>query len=507
MRKFRRACRRSPANPTVAFWTPDAPINKPITSNPLLDPDNDTIISYLAANAAGKGTMDCTLWSVPIYYAGENTRRVLVGHASSLDPTYGTLPSDGWPVPVDPSWKPASEEDGHISIIDTNGWEYSFWKFVNGDTPTAAGGGITDIRSDRITSGFGGATAANFARAAGLVRVEEWERGYIDHALFVATSLTRTGTPPPYRFPALKSDGKNLAGAPQNATIVMGARLQLDPAFDVDAKSSWLPWHRIVAKALQTYGVYVGDTSGNIWGMLGEIPQTTTGAGSTVKHNNQTMYNLGILDRYAALPSDFPWSSMRVLATWDDTVPVPPNPKVHMLRDTFPGPGLDRSFIWQGTNATAVRVEDGRAVIPQTGSYSNALVSGKYDATDSRVFARVYPVMGSTYVTTMALRADKDNWVQMSAGDTTLGLTLSDNGVDTGQSLGGYDPVKDAWWRLREFGGTFYADTSPDGFTWTQRGSVRYPWQATSVAVYFNAGFQMQELPANSYIGPVNIVL
>lgn len=505
MRKLRRALYSRSTPPTsFMWWTADSPIRKPIPANPTVDPDNATIISYLASR--GGGTMDCTLWGAHIYHATESTRRVPIARSSSLDPVYGALATDGWTVPVDPAWRPAPEDDAHISIIDTNGTEYSFWRFVNGASPQASGAGIVNTQSDTITSGYGGATAAKFARAAGMVRVEEWERGYIDHALFMATSLTRTGSPAPYRFPALASDGKNLAGAPYNATLTIGARLQLDPTFDVDAKTAWKPWQRMVAKALQQYGMYVGDTSGNICGLVGEIPQTSTGYASTAKHNNQTMYDLGITDQYPGLPSDFPWSSMRVLAKWDDTVPDKSLTKLSALVDTFPGPGLDRAYKWKATNCVAVKVTVGAAEIPQTAEYANALTSGLHDATESAAYARVSPALGGngTYTTTMLLMRDTNNSVELSIAGSSISFAIKTGGTTTRQTIGTYDSVAHAWLRIREAAGVFYGDTSADGITWTTQKSAAHSWQADTVSLRFLAGNYGTESPASSYVRSVN---
>jgi hypothetical protein len=62
-------------------------------------------------------------------------------------------------------------------------------------------------------------------------------------------------TAPSFRAPATTSDGRTPGG------IAMGSHFQLDPGFDV----SRLPAdQRMIARAMQRYGVYIGDTSGAI---------------------------------------------------------------------------------------------------------------------------------------------------------------------------------------------------------------------------------------------------
>src|SRR4029079_7702764 len=46
------------------------------------------------------------------------------------------------------------------------------------------------------------------------------------------------------------------------------------------------------------------------------------------------------------------------------------------------------------------------------------------------------------------------------------------------------DTTADRWLRLRESGGTIYADTSPDGMTWTNRLSVADPFPVTAVHAF-----------------------
>ncbi len=59
--------------------------------------------------------------------------------------------------------------------------------------------------------------------------------------------------------PATHTDGvyNDIAALPE------GARIQLDPAFNVEAQA-WPRWEKTIAHALQTYGAYVGDTGGSL---------------------------------------------------------------------------------------------------------------------------------------------------------------------------------------------------------------------------------------------------
>src|SRR4029077_4858010 len=101
-----------------------------------------------------------------------------------------------------------------------------------------------------------GAGAAGFGAAGGGVRPEEIAQGHIAHALFFTTPHTRRDF---IACPATHTDGVHA----DPTAIPEGARIQLDPAFPVDAQP-WPRWEKIVAKALQHYGAYLGDTGDSL---------------------------------------------------------------------------------------------------------------------------------------------------------------------------------------------------------------------------------------------------
>lgn len=113
----------------------------------------------------------------------------------------------------------------------------------------------------------------------------------------------------------------------------------------------------------------------------------------------------------------------------------------------------------------------------------------------SSFFAKIVPatIGGGSVQTALVIKHDAHNYVEMSIGpdgqfkayvSNDLNVTLS-NPV-----LPNYDPTAHAYWRIRNDNRlVFRFDTSPDGFTWTEQGSVPYTWDASSVVVTFFAGF------------------
>jgi hypothetical protein len=102
-----------------------------------------------------------------------------------------------------------------------------------------------------------GPRACGFPLVAGLIRPDEVAAGHIDHALVVAYPHIRAGiyTPPastaqPRFDEAIKTRG-----------IPCGGRVQLDPELDLADLSADA---RVIARALQEYGAFVGDYSGSM---------------------------------------------------------------------------------------------------------------------------------------------------------------------------------------------------------------------------------------------------
>ncbi|MGD9160758.1 MAG: hypothetical protein PVG39_20235, partial [Desulfobacteraceae bacterium] len=106
-----------------------------------------------------------------------------------------------------------------------------------------------------------GANGGGTPLIAGLIRPEEIEAGEIRHALLCATPINRKAT--------LYGDPSELCSPPASRTdgygygveyIPEGARIQLDPALDLDSLGL-SEGSKTVAKAMQKYGMIVGDNS------------------------------------------------------------------------------------------------------------------------------------------------------------------------------------------------------------------------------------------------------
>lgn len=77
-------------------------------------------------------------------------------------------------------------------------------------------------------------------------------------------------------------------------------------------------------------------------------------------------------------------------------------------------------------------------------------------------------------------------------GASFLGEVSNNGDVQNFTLRPAYDPIYDAYWRLREFNGSIYFDTSPDGATWNTLGSAPYSWDASNVSISFSTSYGEQ---------------
>lgn len=252
-------------------------------------------------------------WSVPVYTADSSAARVTV---CSDDGQYCTAN-----VPIPANVRPSPDLDGKAVIIDTTtspARSWSFWRLVRqsatrwtaqygafGWTPIdATGDGIVNYEG-----GQWGGRASSWNYLPGLIRLSEIQAGAVEHAIAViwpGQLVTNAAI-----WPALASDGY----CTQNCGP-MGIRIQLDPILDLSTLHLGAGGE-IVARALQVYGGWVGDT-GNTFGVNAE--EFLTASGSV----DPTPWR-GVLDFYAL--SGIPLDRFRVVTVNRADFYTLPNPR------------------------------------------------------------------------------------------------------------------------------------------------------------------------------------
>jgi hypothetical protein len=270
--------------------------NNPIGGNVTLDPNSSAMVANLSSGDR-PGIANTGDFGYPIYYADASTPRYRID--CTMD--WGRCDLENEPVPIPGNARANKGSDGKLQIIDlTSGKAYELWQYRN-DFATASWGHInSDIHNG---DGRPGATGAGVSQIAGIVRLSEVRAGVIDHALTFSTRFCQgPGDGPNYRYPATKSDGKwHGTGA-----VPEGARIQLDPAVNVDAIPGITPGEKMIARALQKYGAYAVDCGVASMAFGFESP----------KLELSPYLAIGFPWDYFAMDR-IPWNRLRVLAAWD----------------------------------------------------------------------------------------------------------------------------------------------------------------------------------------------
>ena len=247
-----------------------SPWNIPISENPEIDPYSDLMINHLKYRAQ-KLKGDMTKWTIPIHVIdSKNSPRVDVKSTSKglnleIDPDRNNI-VEGLPIP-EGVW-PDPEKDGHMVLVDPKrrkSWEFSRAKQLSDNSWIASRISIWDLDGPGFREAFRGtfwwtygSMSSGMPLIAGLIRLEEIEAGEIKHAILCATPINLKTRDPDVKAqvccpPASRTDGRGIGFD----FIPEGARLQLDPALDLDSLGLTPPT-KVVARAMQKYGMYNG---------------------------------------------------------------------------------------------------------------------------------------------------------------------------------------------------------------------------------------------------------
>jgi hypothetical protein len=253
--------------------------------------------------------------------------------ASAGDPAYRLrcggrycpMPIEGDRIRVPAGARPAGGTDGHMAIVQPNGWEYDLYEVKmpidpSGGVIVTNGGGKTrvDGAGTRVP---GGASAAKFGLLGGLIRAQELAAGEIDHALvFVSHCVAKRVVPPAAgRARTCASIGESPRNAPPT-----GARFQL-ALTNAEIAALDLPrWKKAIVRALARYGMYLSDTgggflvqeSGSTYTSFGQPDALESFAGELVGTRGVSTWissRDGRRDYALDLADGIPWQRLRVL--------------------------------------------------------------------------------------------------------------------------------------------------------------------------------------------------
>jgi chitodextrinase len=251
------ACSASPSSLSGRWFADSSPWNAPIPQSPSVVSQSSSWINALYS-AVAEIDINQGAWTPNVFTASQS------------DPTQTMVNQDGWivdSVPIPANLTPSSDSDAHAVILAP--WTnraYEFfglrkdsagnWTFSAADVIGLGGSGWWDgAYSSGGLEGPWGPRASGGALTGGLIRPAEIQAGTIGHALACAAPKNLIGPPV---SPARTSDGSGGSGA-----MPMGSHLQLDPSLDLSTLGLE-PGEEIVARALQTYGAYIVDSSSSL---------------------------------------------------------------------------------------------------------------------------------------------------------------------------------------------------------------------------------------------------
>lgn len=267
------------------FFNAQSPWNTPISAGAAVHPHSRKLIeTNLLCQRPGL-QINMHQWSVPVYFVDSSVKGVDVqcyyAKAHGDKPTFVDSAGKQWiehndagliirdvPIPPDAvpdtsiALRPEVNADAHLCIVDLERrLEWDFCWMAKRDGQWIAGQGIMfDLDGDGVPPNYvGSARASGFPLTAGLIFRDEIEAGVINHPLVFAYNPAGSAHVYP---PASTSDGPRAVNE-HHWGIPEGALVQLDPQLDLDSLKLDRP-ARIIAQALQTYGMYLCDGAGGL---------------------------------------------------------------------------------------------------------------------------------------------------------------------------------------------------------------------------------------------------
>jgi hypothetical protein len=240
-----------------AVFPASNPWNQRVDGLPV-HPRSDAIVRSIGASDSvhpdfGSGRWEGKPIGIPINVVARNAKRASVRFEYASE-------SDRGPYPIPASPKIEGGSDRHILMIQRGSCRlFELFAAARSDGSWRAGSGaIWSLRSNKLRPrGWTSADAAGLPILPGLARQDEVARGEIPHALRFTVSRTRRAFVWPARHYASSLTDPDLPA--------MGQRLRLKRSVDI---SRFPKQARVVATALQRYGMLLADNGSN-WYLSG----------------------------------------------------------------------------------------------------------------------------------------------------------------------------------------------------------------------------------------------
>lgn len=310
----------SPAVPTAQkaaraslIFGPDNAFRQDISKAPVAR-DSAALVKHLMSqitpNYGGQVTFNAHEFNSSMYVADAQTPTQTIAFDDCQDkgatpPGLLTGPKYFVNVPVPAGARQSEGTDGALTVWSPSRdqlWE--FWVAKKGRTGrwSACWGGRIDHVSAARRGVFPapfGASASGLATVGSMVTIEEARARQIEHAVQLAILYLKAGQAV---YPANRSDGTDT----DPAAIPMGTRLRLPRSVDVESLDL-SPVGKAVARAAQTYGFLVTETSGAV-AVGAESPNAAQAAGK----GDPWRAILGDTQDWDVLKG-FPWARLEVV--------------------------------------------------------------------------------------------------------------------------------------------------------------------------------------------------
>lgn len=256
-----------PQSPIRAF-TAGSWWNSPLPADPPENPHEAAILNFLStAPQSGAGCLTLAgagdnRWGHPIYWARPSDPAYSVSGISS-DSRPPELDSLRMPV----SAQPAGNSDGTMSVFDrAKGYVVALTDAEFDDDSeewSASGATVTYLKSNGLLAATGRSdeprnvgTHRGNNGATMAVRWDMVKAGAVTHVLKIASGPEVADRSV---FPMVGSDGDYEGSDP--GVPPQGLRLRVKPSIDL-SRLNLHPQALVIARALQRYGVYIGDSGG-----------------------------------------------------------------------------------------------------------------------------------------------------------------------------------------------------------------------------------------------------
>jgi hypothetical protein len=321
--------------PGVEF-SANSDIFQPLPSDAMVDPHSTAWVGTLlkgVAGSAGGASVNIEQYSPPIFIVGASQPTVQILAARPYDPTFaswgaGPLGAQLSAVPLPSDFKPSAGTDHEAIIFQPSTgkyWEVWLAALTGAMTTDSAGnvvpqwqagwgGYISNLatNSGSFNGGFGTA-ASGLPLLAGVMTIAEQQAGVINHSIHVGIPQALANV---FVGAAMRTDGQSSDpnAIPEGATFRLPADLNLD-SMVMD------PYTRMIAKAVQKYGMVVSDTNGSGVYFYAENPDGRyavdpyygpNGILHTTSTDPNNPTNVGAA---SALLAAFPWNKLEAVVT------------------------------------------------------------------------------------------------------------------------------------------------------------------------------------------------